>query len=103
MALTPFDQKWQAAIRRLSFLGVSAKDNSKHWAMRRLSQLLVFALLSSSILLYQFLQPAIGGRGQFLKASCHAWGLDKAALKGILLDSVSINSRGSGIPTGPGK
>jgi hypothetical protein len=28
--LTPFDQKWQAAIRRSSFLGVSAKDNSKH-------------------------------------------------------------------------
>jgi hypothetical protein len=28
-ALAPFDQKWQAAIRRLSFLGVSAKDNSK--------------------------------------------------------------------------
>jgi hypothetical protein len=27
-ALTPFDQKWQAAIRRSSFLGVSAKDNS---------------------------------------------------------------------------
>jgi hypothetical protein len=35
--------------------------------MRRLSQLLVLALSSSSILLYQFLQPAIGGRGQFLK------------------------------------
>jgi hypothetical protein len=45
--------------------------------------------------LYQFLQPAIGGRGQFLKASCHNWGPDKAALKGILLDSASINSRGS--------
>jgi hypothetical protein len=29
-ALTPFDQKWQAAIRRSSFFGVSAKDNSKH-------------------------------------------------------------------------
>jgi hypothetical protein len=28
-ALAPFDQKWQAAIRRFSFLGVSAKDNSK--------------------------------------------------------------------------
>jgi hypothetical protein len=28
--LTPFDQKWQAAIKRLSFLGVSARDNSKH-------------------------------------------------------------------------
>jgi hypothetical protein len=29
-ALTPFDQKWQAAIKRFSFFGVSAKDNSKH-------------------------------------------------------------------------
>jgi hypothetical protein len=28
-ALAPFDQKWQAAIRRFSFLGVSARDNSK--------------------------------------------------------------------------
>jgi hypothetical protein len=28
-AFAPFDQKWQAAIRRFSFLGVSAKDNSK--------------------------------------------------------------------------
>jgi hypothetical protein len=62
-ALTPFDQKWQATIKRFSFFGVSAKDNSKHWAMRRLSQLLVLALLSASILLYQFLQPAIGGKG----------------------------------------
>jgi hypothetical protein len=44
-ALTPFDQKWQAAIRRLSLLGVSARDNSKHWAIRRLSQLLVFYTL----------------------------------------------------------
>jgi hypothetical protein len=26
--LTPFDQKWQAAIKRLPFLGVSANDNS---------------------------------------------------------------------------
>jgi hypothetical protein len=52
-------------------LAGSAKDNSKHWVVRRVSQLLVFALLSVSILLYQFLQPAIGGRGQFLKASCH--------------------------------
>jgi hypothetical protein len=65
-------------------LGVSAKDNSKHWAMWRLSQLLNLALSSSSILLYQFLQPAIGGRGQFLKVSFHSWGFDKAALKGIL-------------------
>jgi hypothetical protein len=24
------------------------------------------------------------GRGQFLKASCHSWGFDKAALKGNL-------------------
>jgi hypothetical protein len=28
-ALVPFDQKWQAATRGFSFLGVSAKDNSK--------------------------------------------------------------------------
>jgi hypothetical protein len=27
-AFAPFDQKWQAAIRRFSFLSVSAKDNS---------------------------------------------------------------------------
>jgi hypothetical protein len=27
--MAPFDKKWQAAIRRFSFLGVSAKDNSK--------------------------------------------------------------------------
>jgi hypothetical protein len=71
--LTPFDQKWQAAIKRSSFFGVSAKDSSKHWAMRRLSQVLVLALLFASTLLYQFLQPAIGGKGQFLKASCQAW------------------------------
>jgi hypothetical protein len=101
--LTPFDQKGQAAIKRLSFLRVSARDNSKRWVIRRVSQLLVFALLSASILLYQFLQPAIGGRGQFLKPSCHSWGPDKATLKGILLDSASINSRGSEIPTGPRK
>jgi hypothetical protein len=61
--LMPFDQKWQAAIKRLSFMGISAKDNSKHWVMRRVSQLLVFALLSASILLYQLILPAIGGRG----------------------------------------
>jgi hypothetical protein len=53
--LTPFDQKWQASIRRFSFVGVSARDNSKHWVIPRLSQLLVLALLSASILLYQFL------------------------------------------------
>jgi hypothetical protein len=70
--------------QKILILGVSAKDNSKQWAMRRLSQLLVLALSSSSILLYQFLQPAFGGRGQSLKASCHSWGFDKAALKGIL-------------------
>jgi hypothetical protein len=98
--LKPFDQKWQAAIKRFSFFGVSAKDNSKHWVMRRLSQLLVLALLSASILLYQFLQPAIGGKGQFLKASCHRGGPDKAALKGILLDSAAMNSQGSEDPTG---
>jgi hypothetical protein len=91
------------AIKRFSFLGVSARDNSKHWAMRRLSQLMVLALLSASILLYQFLQPAIGGKGQFLKASCHRGDPHKAALKGILLDSASINSRGSEVPTGPRK
>jgi hypothetical protein len=101
--LTPFDQKWQAAIKRFSFFGVSTKDNCKHWAMRRLSQLLVLALLSASILLYQFLQPAIGGKGQFLKASCHRGGPYKAALKGILLDSAAMKSRGSEVPTVPRK
>jgi hypothetical protein len=35
-----------------------------------------------------------------LKASCHSWGLDKATLKGALLDSASMNSRGSEVPTG---
>jgi hypothetical protein len=53
--------------------------------------------------LYQFLQPAIAGRGQFLKASCHSWGFDKAALKGILWDSASMNSKGSEVLTGPRK
>jgi hypothetical protein len=38
-----------------------------------------------------------------LKASCHRGGPHKAALKGILLDSASINSRGSEVPTGPRK
>jgi hypothetical protein len=99
--LAPFDKKWQVAIRRFSFLGVSAKDNSKQWAMRRLSQLLVLTLLSSSILLYQFLQRAIGGRGQFLKASCHSWGFDSAALKGILWDSAEMNSDGNKMVIGP--
>jgi hypothetical protein len=28
-AFAPLDQKWHAAIKRLSFLGVSARDNSK--------------------------------------------------------------------------
>jgi hypothetical protein len=51
-------------------------------------------------LLYQFLQPEIGGKGQFLKASCHKGGPDKAALKGILLDSASMNSWASEVPTG---
>jgi hypothetical protein len=64
-----------------------------------MSQLLVLALLSSSILLYQFLQPAIGGKGQFLKASCHKGGPDKAALKGIFWDSAAMNSRGSEVYT----
>jgi hypothetical protein len=36
-ALTPFDQKWQAAVRRLSFLGVSARDSSKHRVIRRVT------------------------------------------------------------------
>jgi hypothetical protein len=71
--------------------------------MRRLSKDWVLALLSASTLLYQFLQPAIGGKGQFLKASYHKEGLDKAALKGILWDSAAINLRGSEIPTGPRK
>jgi hypothetical protein len=53
--------------------------------------------------LYQFLQPTIGGKGQFLKASCHREGLVKAALKGILWDSAAMNSRGSETPTGPRK
>jgi hypothetical protein len=35
--------------------------------MRRLSQLLVLALSSSSILLYQFLQPAIGAEARLWK------------------------------------
>jgi hypothetical protein len=46
--------------------------------------------LSARILLYQFLQPAIGGKGQFLKASCHREGSVKAALKGILWDSAAM-------------
>jgi hypothetical protein len=102
-AFAPLDQKWQATIRRFSFVGVSAKDNSKQRAMQRLSQLLVFGLSSSSILLYQFLQPAIGGRGQFLKLSYHSWGFDSDVLKGILWDSAAMNSEGSEIPTGPRK
>jgi hypothetical protein len=63
--------------------------------MRRLSQLLVLVLLSATILLYQFLQPAIGGEGQFLKASCHRGGSDKAALKGILWDRKFPQVRGN--------
>jgi hypothetical protein len=39
-----------------------------------------------------FLQPTIGGKGQFLKASCHREGLVKAALKGILWDLAAMNS-----------
>jgi hypothetical protein len=53
--------------------------------------------------LYQFFQPAIGGTGQLLKASCHSWGLDSAALNGILWDSAAMNSEGSEIPTSPRK
>jgi hypothetical protein len=99
----PLDQKWEAAIKRLSFLGVSARDNSKQWEIRRLSQFFVLGLSSLRILWYQFLQPAIGGRGQFLKVSCHSWGFVSDALKGILWDSAAMNSEGSEIPRGPRK
>jgi hypothetical protein len=57
--------------------------------------LLVLGLSSSSILLYQFLQHAIGGRGQFLKASCHSWGFDSDALKD------NNNARSARTPTQP--
>jgi hypothetical protein len=99
----PLDQKWEAAIKRLSFLGVSARNNSKQWEIQSFSQIFVLILLSSSTLLYQFLQPAIGGRGQFLKLSCHSWGFISAVLKGILWDSAVINSEGSETPMGPRK
>jgi hypothetical protein len=102
-AFAPLDQKWEAAIKRLSFLGVSAGDNSKQWEIRRLSQFFVLGLSSSSTLLYQFRQPAIGGRGQFLKVSCYSWGFVSDVLKGILWDSAAMNSEGSEIPTGPRK
>jgi hypothetical protein len=36
-------------------LGVSARDSSKQWEIRRMSQFLVLGLSSSSILLYKFL------------------------------------------------
>jgi hypothetical protein len=62
-ALTPFDQKMTGCNQKILIFWCFSQDNSKQWAMRRLSQLLVLALSSSSILLYQFLQPAIGGRG----------------------------------------
>jgi hypothetical protein len=71
--------------------------------MQRVSQFWVLALLSARTLWYQFFQPAIGGKGQFLKASCHRGGLVKAALKGILWDSAAIKSQGSETPTGPRK
>jgi hypothetical protein len=44
-----------------------------------------------------------GGRGQFLKVSCHSWGFDSDVFKGILWDSAAMNSEGSEIPTGPRK
>jgi hypothetical protein len=53
--------------------------------------------------LVPILQLAIGGRGQFLKASCHSWGFGSDALKGILWNSAAITSEGSEIPTGPRK
>jgi hypothetical protein len=52
---------------------------------------------------YFFCEYQIKGKGQFLKASCHKGGLDKAALKGILVDSAAMNSWGSEAPTGPRK
>jgi hypothetical protein len=82
-ALTPFDQKWQAAIKRFSFFGVSAKDNSKDWAMRRLSQLLVLVLLSASILLYQFLQPALEAKASSGKHIATGEALIKPLWKGF--------------------
>jgi hypothetical protein len=102
-ALTPFDQKWQAAIRRFSFFGVSARITPSIercggcpncWFWR-------YYLQVSSYTNFSNLQ--LGGKGQFLKASCHRGGPDKAALKGILWDSAAMNSRGSEIPTGPRK
>jgi hypothetical protein len=44
-AFAPLDQKWEAAIKRLSFLGVSARDNSKQWEIRRLSQFFCFGIV----------------------------------------------------------
>jgi hypothetical protein len=64
-AFAPLDQKWQAAIKRLSFLGVLARDNSEQWEIRRLSQFFVLGLSSSSTLLYQFLQPAMRAEASF--------------------------------------
>jgi hypothetical protein len=56
--------KMTCCNQKILIFGVSSKDNSKQWAMRRLSQLLVLALSSSSILFCgQFFQPAIGGKG----------------------------------------
>jgi hypothetical protein len=49
-----------------------------------LEGLMILAGLGDPTLRYQVFQPAIGGKGQFLKASCHRGGGDRAALKGIL-------------------
>ena len=99
-ALIVSDQKWEAATKRESFLGVSAKDNSRQWLMSWLSQWL---LLLSSILLYQFRHPVIGGNGQFLNVFGHRFGEVIPDLKGILWVSFSIISEGSGFPIGPRK
>jgi hypothetical protein len=43
--------KMTGCNQKILIFGVSTKDNSKQWAMRRLSQLFVLALPSSRILL----------------------------------------------------
>jgi hypothetical protein len=81
--LKPFDQKWQAAIKRFSFLGVSAKDNSKHWAMRRLSQLLVLALLSASSSYTNFSNRKLGAKASSWKHLATREALIKPLWKGF--------------------
>jgi hypothetical protein len=57
----------EAAIKRLSFFGVSARDNSKQWEIRRLSQ---FFCLGAVIIKYPLIpiSPAYNwGRGQSWK------------------------------------